>query len=269
MNYIKHLTAFYERLSIDNRLNPVHISMYLALFQAWNLNRFQNPFSVCREQLLLYSRIGSLHTYYKCLYDLHEWGYIEYIPSRNPVKGSLVNLCIFDTSNTLINGDNLCKIDISGDALSPQVGCKNDISGDAKMHPSLNNINILNNKTICSEQSQIENRILDCENMNTENQELLATENSKRKKVAPKKENGFIPPALDEVQAFFKAEDYPEVEASKFFNHFESNGWKVGGKSPMKNWHAAARNWMLNSQRFVAPQSFPKPQLKPKPDPQQ
>ncbi len=34
------------------------------------------------------------------------------------------------------------------------------------------------------------------------------------------------------------SERSPEIEAKKFFNHFESNGWKVGGKSPMKNWQA-------------------------------
>jgi hypothetical protein len=103
--------------------------------------------------------------------------------------------------------------------------------------------------------------------MKTENQELLATGNTKRKKVAQKKENGFIRPNLEEVIAFFNSENHPEIEARKFFNHFESNGWKVGGKTPMKNWNAAARNWMINSQRFITPQNFPKPQQKPKPEP--
>jgi hypothetical protein len=58
------------------------------------------------------------------------------------------------------------------------------------------------------------------------------------------------PPEKNEVVEFFKIENYPEVEAEKFFNYFESNGWKVGGKTTMKNWHAAARNWMLNIKKF-------------------
>lgn len=34
------------------------------------------------------------------------------------------------------------------------------------------------------------------------------------------------------------------LTASKaFFNYYESNGWHVG-RSPMKNWNAAVRNWM-------------------------
>jgi hypothetical protein len=254
MNYIRHLTAFYEKVAADNRLNPSHISMYLALFQVWNFNRFQNPVSVCREQILLLSRIGSLHTYFKCLYNLHSWGYIEYLPSRNPVKGSLVNLCIFATSspeNDTETEGNLCKSDISGDALLPLARCKKDISGDAKMHPSINNINIVNNKTYSEEQTQIENQILKPMNTKNLNLKLCHTEKTKRKNIAAKKEKAMILPSIAEVITFFKSENFPEVEARKFFNHFESNGWKVGGKTPMKNWNAAARNWMLNSSKFA------------------
>ena len=35
----------------------------------------------------------------------------------------------------------------------------------------------------------------------------------------------------------------PKREAEKFCDHFSSNGWKVGGKTPMKDWKAALRNW--------------------------
>jgi hypothetical protein len=35
-------------------------------------------------------------------------------------------------------------------------------------------------------------------------------------------------------------------EAEKFCDHYDSNGWKVGGKSPMKDWKAAVRNWLRN-----------------------
>ncbi len=35
------------------------------------------------------------------------------------------------------------------------------------------------------------------------------------------------------------------VECEKFFNYYESNGWRVG-KNPMKNWKAAAVNWLKN-----------------------
>lgn len=40
-------------------------------------------------------------------------------------------------------------------------------------------------------------------------------------------------------------------EAQRFFNYFESNGWLVGGRTKMKDWKAAARNWMLNTNKFI------------------
>ena len=42
-----------------------------------------------------------------------------------------------------------------------------------------------------------------------------------------------------------------ETEAERFFNHFQSNGWLVGGKSKMKNWQASAKNWIMNLQSFT------------------
>lgn len=41
-----------------------------------------------------------------------------------------------------------------------------------------------------------------------------------------------------------------KTEAEKFYNYYESNGWKVG-KNPMKNWKAAANNWITNSNRYA------------------
>lgn len=59
-----------------------------------------------------------------------------------------------------------------------------------------------------------------------------------------------IPPTLDEVILYFLEQKFPEKEAKKFFNHFQSNGWKVSGKTPMQDWQAAAQNWMLNADKF-------------------
>lgn len=107
MNYIRHLTAFYLKAKSDDRLSPTHISLYHALFQIWNINRFINPVSINRRQLLLYSKIGSNHTFYGCLNDLNEWGYIEYQPSHSPSIGSFVNLCRFDITEPK-NKDSSC-----------------------------------------------------------------------------------------------------------------------------------------------------------------
>jgi hypothetical protein len=90
MNYIKHLTGFYEKVAFDKTLNPTHISLYLALFQFWNFNRFKNPVNISRDEVMRISKINSKATYHKCLKNLHLQGYIDYQPSYNPFKGSQV-----------------------------------------------------------------------------------------------------------------------------------------------------------------------------------
>jgi hypothetical protein len=76
-------------------------------------------------------------------------------------------------------------------------------------------------------------------------------ENYVENKVA-KKSNSvkFTPPNLDEVTAYFREKSALEIEAQKFFNYFESNGWKIGGRSPMRKWKAAANNWILNAEKY-------------------
>lgn len=92
MNYIKHLNGFLLKVACDFELNPTHISLYLALFKAWNQNHFKNPISITRDELMPISKISSKSTYIKILKELEEKGYIRYQPSFNPFKGSLVYL---------------------------------------------------------------------------------------------------------------------------------------------------------------------------------
>jgi hypothetical protein len=49
---------------------------------------------------------------------------------------------------------------------------------------------------------------------------------------------------------FFKKENWPELEAKKFFNHYQGIGWKVGGKTKIVDWQATARSWMLKAQEM-------------------
>ena len=91
-NYIKHLNNVYVKFAEDENLNTSHISLYLALFQFWNMNRFTNPFYINRNEVMKVSKIGSKNTYHKCLRELDKWKYIEYLPSNNPFKSSQINL---------------------------------------------------------------------------------------------------------------------------------------------------------------------------------
>jgi hypothetical protein len=72
----------------------------------------------------------------------------------------------------------------------------------------------------------------------------------------PKREgarkNTFRKPTIEEVSAYAKAycteNDFHAIAAEDFVDHFESNGWRVGGKSPMKDWQASLRKWIRREQ---------------------
>jgi hypothetical protein len=101
MNYIKHLKGFYQRIEEDEKITPHHISLYMALFQLWNNARFRGQFDINRQELMAMSRIGSSHTYARCMKQLNDWGYIEYSASSNRYSVSKVSCVRFDiTSDT-------------------------------------------------------------------------------------------------------------------------------------------------------------------------
>jgi len=61
-----------------------------------------------------------------------------------------------------------------------------------------------------------------------------------------KKRTVFKKPTIEEIDAYCK-ERKNKVNATLFHDHYESNGWLVGGKSKMKNWKAAVRTWEQNN----------------------
>jgi len=197
VNYIKHLKGVFLQFSKDNRLNPTHISLYIALFQIWNNNRFLEEFYINREEVMRFSKIGSKSTYHKCIKELSHWKYIIYFPSHNPFKGSKIKMFKFETS-----------------------------TGQALVHNSTN-IETSSGQALVSI-----------------NKHIQTIENNKNiyKLDQPKNEN--------EVIDFFKKENWPKIEAQKFYNHYQGIGWKVGGKTKIVNWKATAKNWMLKAEEI-------------------
>ncbi|MFC4723633.1 hypothetical protein ACFO5O_15005 [Geojedonia litorea] len=120
VNYILHLNAVFDQFSKDSRLNPSHISLYVALFQLWNSNHFPEEFFVNREEVMQLAKVGSKSTYHRCIKELSHWKYIVYYPSHNPYKGSRFKLFKFGTSTGQVVVHNRTKIETStGQALVP------------------------------------------------------------------------------------------------------------------------------------------------------
>lgn len=217
MNYIKHLTGFFDKLVQDDRLNPTHISLYLALFQFWNLQRFKNPISISREEVMRLSKISSKATYHKCMRELHAYRFIDYDPSYNPYRGSLITLHNLELTHEQVQ-NSVRKRTKKQTSIEQVNGQHQEQVIEQVNEPSINYTNIINDK----------------------------------------KNTSFYKPSIEEVIDFFKKNsctEHAEVEAETFFNYFESNGWLVGGKAKMKNWQAAARNWIKRSQEYKSTSS--------------
>lgn len=71
----------------------------------------------------------------------------------------------------------------------------------------------------------------------------------------------FKKPTIEELNLHAATVGLPASEVEKFFNHYESNGWRVG-RNPMKSWQAALVNWRTRSQEqknYVPNQSNRRP----------
>lgn len=88
--YVKELTQFFSEVEHAEWVTPFHISIYLSLFEIWNLNHYKNPVSISRRKIMKMSKIASNATYHKCMRELVRGGYIRYSPSYHPLIGSLV-----------------------------------------------------------------------------------------------------------------------------------------------------------------------------------
>ena len=57
----------------------------------------------------------------------------------------------------------------------------------------------------------------------------------------PPSHHSFSPPTVEEVRLYCERNSY-SINPERFVDHYESNGWMVG-KSKMRSWEAAVRNW--------------------------
>ena len=80
-----------------------------------------------------------------------------------------------------------------------------------------------------------------------------------------KKERPLARPTLAQWSDYAKSIGWLGKDVQGAFDHYEANGWKVGGRAPVKNWQAAARNCFRRNQGTQpkgTTQMQPKPQIK-------
>ena len=65
----------------------------------------------------------------------------------------------------------------------------------------------------------------------------------------------FTPPSEDEAINYFDEQGSSAAEAKSFLDYYAAIGWKVGGRATVKNWQAAARNWIHRAGQYSHPQT--------------
>ena len=219
MNYIKLLNAAFEKFYFDDRMNPAHISLYLALFQEWNCNRFANEISVSRRDLMRAAKIGSKSTYHRCMVNLHEWEYLSYFPSRNPYKGSKVRMAGFETTDKPVMGDY--------DPILEQVA--------EQYHPKNEPIQSRHRSNVEPPPEQY--------NPKSEPQVGFNINSTK-----PENENK-LPKNSQVVSNFFIEKGSSVDEGKKFFDYYRDTNWKTGDGKVVRDWQALALSWMKKCYR--------------------
>jgi hypothetical protein len=99
-------------MACDDNISAIDISIYNALFLIWNKVEFDTLLSINRNDIMKLAKVGNQNTYTATLKRLHELGYIEYKPSKNPLIGSIVTLIRFDNSSD--KSSDICSDDSCG-----------------------------------------------------------------------------------------------------------------------------------------------------------
>lgn len=188
MNFFIQLTSFYTIAVSNRKFTANHVSLYLAILYLWNKNFFVSPIDIYRDTILGLSKIGSTHTYYKCIKDLDSWYFIKYEPSTNGIIASKVYIHEFDEETIQKIFVCLSNIDTSNAQVLAQALSKINTSNSQALHPYINNINNelnITNNNINTDVSNSENEIY------LEYNQLERKE--KEKKVATKKEKVELP----------------------------------------------------------------------------
>ncbi len=287
MNYIRHLNAFFQYVRRDDRLACSHVSLYLALFQYWNFNRFQNPFPVYRTDIMKLCKIGSKNTYHKCIKQLHEARYIIYHPAPSPYQPVKISLIRLDkqvpkdpTQLTLFgslptSGRDLEGVDLprpsgrgeDGIDLPPPSGGGQEGGGvstnnDTPHVPYLTTTSINNNTQQVPKMGQLIKLV------NLKNVKQCQTPTPVVPTNPPHKQNSTQPhvpnmvhgknttvanPTLLEIQLHFKEQNYPIEEADKFYYYNQSKNWMLTEKFRIRNWKSLVKKWMLNHHTHYSP----------------
>jgi len=179
--------------------------------------------------------------WYKYPMTAHLFGYLLIKATYKPIRIGHVDLL----PGQLIFGSHQCCFETGLSRQSVRTSLERLKSTSEITIKSTNRfsiITILNYSTYQSQEDSINQQINQPPNKPTT---IKQPANNHIQEVKKERSNNILgkPDSLEAVVAFMSDKDM----GANFWDYYQSNGWKVGGKTPMRDWQAAARRWMRNN----------------------
>lgn len=89
-------------------------------------------------------------------------------------------------------------------------------------------------------------------NKKKDKEEEAIVKPSKARASVRRSRTAFIPPTREQVEAYCMQQGIHTVDASRFVDYYEANGWHVG-THPMRSWQATIRNWARRAWETTLP----------------
>lgn len=80
---------------------------------------------------------------------------------------------------------------------------------------------------------------------NTSSTSNICAENSEPRKRKLRKSKPFVPPTLDEIQAYVREKGY-HFSPQSFFDYYEASAWHFSNGRPVKSWKQCCATWEGN-----------------------
>ena len=216
MNYIQEINKF-EQFVESNYLSSMAQLLWYKLMQKCNRSGWQEQIQISNLRLMADLHIGE-KTLIKARKELKEAGLIEVTRGKKgcPNQYKLIPINTVREENPVENTVINTVQKEENDTIQMEKPVEN---------PSKNTV---------------KNTAIYKQNKNNKKKDT----NVSKEKTVSAASNRFIPPTLQEVQAYCQ-ERGNKVDAEQFIDFYAAKGWMVG-KNKMKDWKACVRTWERN-----------------------
>jgi len=90
MDHLNPLTQFFKAIEKDQRIRITPIGIFAAFLRFRTAAGYINPVKAYRHEIMKIAKISGPVTYRRCIRDLNDYGYINYLPKRNRNQKTIV-----------------------------------------------------------------------------------------------------------------------------------------------------------------------------------